>query len=394
MTGPLPAPSRFPLAAALALVLYLPGVFLGYGADLDSYGVVETGRAWIATGTYEPSRHPGYLVHEVATAVLDRLGGSVLANLGTVAMALVAVACFGGLARHYRLRFGGLLTVGLVLQPVFWAAASCTIDYVWALALILGGVRLLTLRRFALGGVVLGLAIGTRLTSAIAVAVLLIAFLVTERDARPRVLVGAVLAGLLGAVAYVPAWLASGRTFAFLAPSLGGPEHWTAALRAGRFLYKNLYFWGLPAAAVLAVFAVSAARAARHRPPETSARPLILLSLAAIALYEILFLVYPIEIEYLLPILPFVLFLLGALGSRRIVAALVIAVASYAVVSINIARPDRPDYATGAKTGVWIERGYLWNDWAQRLRFRHCRTVEDWYTVSGDSHRPPTEERP
>jgi hypothetical protein len=366
----------------LAAALYAPGVFLGYGADLDSYGVVDAARAWLSTGIYTPSRHPGFLVHELATGVLDRLGGSVLANLGTLAMALVAVGSFHSLLRRFAVPSPRLVTAGMIVHPVFWAAASCTIDYVWALALILAGFRMLAARRFGGAGVLLGLAIGARLTSALAAGALLAAAFLSERDARRRVGIACGLASILGALAYVPAWLAAGRTFDFLAPALGTPEHWSAGLRAGRFAYKNLYFWGLPAALVLGAFAIRV-RAWRPRASEAGpARPLLLVSLAIVLAYEALFAAYPLEIEYLLPILPFMLFLLGRLASRRLVAAYVIAAATYAVVSVNVARPNVADWATSATVGLWIEPGYVLRDWTRRFELRGCSTVADWHAAA------------
>ena len=57
---------------------YLPFTLLGYGTDIDVPNVLRAGRRWLDDGVYELSRKPGTVVHEVATAALDRVGGSVL----------------------------------------------------------------------------------------------------------------------------------------------------------------------------------------------------------------------------------------------------------------------------------------------------------------------------
>ena len=82
MTSPTTTPTsargterqRERLLLVLAALLYLPFVFLGYGTDVDSYHVVEAGERIMEGRPYEHSREPGFLVHEVATGVLDRLG--------------------------------------------------------------------------------------------------------------------------------------------------------------------------------------------------------------------------------------------------------------------------------------------------------------------------------
>jgi len=82
---------------------------------------------------------------------------------------------------------------------------------------------------------------------------------------------------------------------------------------------------------------------------------------------EALFLSFPVEVEYLLPILPFFLLLVGAgLKSRRVLLVFLALVLSYNLVNFNIAHPDSPGQASSASIGLWVEPGYM----AQEMRMR------------------------
>jgi len=96
----------------------------------------------------------------------------------------------------------------------------------------------------------------------------------------------------------------------WLVLSTGDPALWTPVLRVGRFLYKNLMFFSLPVVLWACFLCLSALF---HKQKPTLPRPdsLSWLSLAVILSVEIMFLRIPIEMEYLLPLLPFALILIG-----------------------------------------------------------------------------------
>ena len=368
---------------ALVAVLYLPLVFFGFGSDNDAYLVLESGERIVEGRAYEPSRPPGYFLHEAATGMLDRLGGSVATNLGTVALALLALASFTALCERLGVPHRLLLGVTFALHPLVWASAASTMDYLWALGFgLAGGVALLD-RRWAGAGVLFGLAFAARFTSVIFVASFLAFALWRERPAwRGPVAAGAV-AAVLGALWYLPTLGYYGGTLDFLTPA-GAEEQalWTWAERLGRFGYKNIYFWGLPAAGLLAALVVKAGRRVR------GAGAALGLAAAVVLGYEVLFLRYPLEPEYLLPIVPFVLIALGLTVERRWLVAFCVLVLSYGVVSINVARPDRPNQAQEVEVGLWLEPGYLVTDVAERLVVRGCRTHECWLDRSANGTFP------
>jgi hypothetical protein len=358
-------------------VMYVPLLFLGYGTDSDTYEVLEAIKKFLNTISYTPSRNPGYLVHEASTLVLSRLGGSVLSNAGTLCMSMFAVSGFRQICEHFRVPHVPSLTLLLIVHPVFWKNSTYTIDYLWALGFILVGFSLFLRESHMLAGVCFGLSIGARLSSFVAVGCILIMCISESRYNRRRVFVAACISVLLGALCYVPSFANAHWTLAFLSPSVGESDLWSLKLRLGRFIYKNIYFWGLQASVLLSVVLVISVL--NHRSyREGRWYSLTILSLFVIAGYELLYLQFPLDQAYLLPMLPFFLFMLG-IGLRRharMLAVFTVLVTSYNIISFNIAAPDRPSQATGASFGFWIEDGYLVKDIKNRLQLRTCDSME------------------
>ena len=372
---------RTRLFLVVTAALYAPWLFLGYGTDNDIWSLRHAGRVLLTEGTYVGSRNPGYLIPEVGLGFLDLLGGSVLSNAGTLVMGLVAVGSFLAITERLAVPHRFLLAAGLVLHPVFWTNATSSMDHVWALGFFLSGWLALLDRRWLLAGLLLGCAVGSRLTLVIAVAAVLGFAFLTDGSARRDTVRAGLLAGLLGAACYLPPASYAGWTPAFLQPAgLGGPELWTWPMRLGRWGYKSIYLWGLPTAALLAGFA---AFVLRVRPIP---RPALLgLCAFVVVAYEALFLRFPLDVGYLLPVVPFVLVALGVLlvDHQRWLTGFVVLLGLYGVVTINVARPDRPFAASDATFGLWIERGPLVEDTRLRLLTRDCIEASCWQERMG-----------
>ncbi|MCX5703375.1 MAG: hypothetical protein NT066_02620, partial [Candidatus Omnitrophica bacterium] len=95
-------------------------------------------------------------------------------------------------------------------------------------------------------------------------------------------------------------------------------------------------------------------------------------SILMIIVFEIMYLQIPGKKDYLLPMLPFVLMLLGiSLKEYKwLLVLLIIVQVSYNFININVARPDVRNNATTARIGLWLEPGYLINDIIERVRIK------------------------
>jgi len=345
-----------------AFVLYLPLTFLGYGSDPDSYLVVNTGKTLLVEGKYIPSRYPGYLVHEVATAVLDYVGGAPLANLGTLAMSLCTLRFFMDILEYHNVPHRYLLTLALVTNPIYWVNSTSTIDYVWALGLMLVGYRLFLDQKYVWSGVFLGLAIGTRLSSAI----FLIALLCSQHAAKEtpgrQLMLSSIATVLIGSSLYIPSYIYTGSMLKLFI----GDWSWTEYV--SRFLYGNLTFIG-PQTYLAVLCTVLLVTRDAKQVLNSQYRALVLFCTFIIIGYELLFLRAPLENEYLLPLLPFILILLGISMARYrwVIFLWLFLQSSYNFVSIRLLSPDTVGEATGTTVGTFLEWGYLIADIGNRM---------------------------
>lgn len=354
---------------AVAAVLYIPFAFLGYGSDSDSYSVVRIGQYFVETLDYLPSRLPGYFVHEVFVYFLNLVGGSLLSNLGTISMTLIMLFSFNRICRLMNVRQANLLTVILMIHPFVWVNATSTIDYLWALGFAFFGFERLMNKKYTTATILLALAIGSRLSTVMIIGLFLFFLWTQFKTERRAIFLTGLAAIIVGFVFYIPPldfleWDIS----RWLVLSTGDPVLWTPALRIGRFLYKNLMFWGVLAVLWLVfLFAISLWR--RFLPKIKSWDGLTWLCLIVILCSEILFLRVPIEMEYLLPLLPFVLILLGKLFSQQPVYLLVLLILVFSAnfVWLNPAHSLTPNQTSGVAYGLWIEKGYFLQDIANRL---------------------------
>lgn len=354
-------------ATLLVTIGYLPMVLLGPGTDLDVGGVYRAGQS-ILDGGYDASRRPGAPVHEAAAGVLHALGGPVLANLGSVAMAVVAAGAVVALLRRDGNPWAGWYGVATLANPFVWIAGTSMIDHLWGVALILIGANLQLARRPVATGAVYALAAGCRLSLLVVAAAMLAGEVahrgVTRRDVRvPAV---AALITLVGsAILFALVALAEGpETFRSEVPSS------TAVVQLARWGVKNLAFFG---PVVVALLAAVAPRTLRAIPTRWSDSATLRLGVAACLATEVLFVRFPWKLAHLLPAWFGLVLVLGASRALRrpAVLALVAAQLVAGVVTVQVAEPDRPNAATGGRFDPRIEAGPLVRDLRCRIDSDH-----------------------
>lgn len=362
---------RFILLAAA--VLYTPFLFMGYGADIDTYGVLEVGRHFIKTFDYIPSRGPGFFVFETVTFLMDQAGGSLLTNLSVMLMALIILYGFMRLCREYAIPGYQWLTVALMVHPFFWANAACTMDYLMAMGFVFLGIIQILRGHYFTAGAAFAFGAGSRLTIVLlAGGFLLWQFMINPDNRRKLVQTGLVFC-LFTVVFYLPSADFAQWTTRFLVASVGGEEYWSPLLRIGRWGYKNLMFWSIPVVLWLSFFIIGGIKvngmsAFRRYQWLPAAAALIVL------IYESFYLSIPTEPSYLIPTIPLVLIMFGTIlaGRRWPTMVLAVLLCISAFVTINIAQPDLGNRATAAEYGVWVESGHLAVLTRERLNYQKC----------------------
>jgi hypothetical protein len=316
-----------PLPAALISLVFvasrLPFVRLGYGSDPDAWRVAMSARYLLQHGTYLPSRLPGYPLHDIAMAAFIR-GGWTLTNLATVAAALAGVFCFAAILKRLNLPGAGLLTVTFAFLPLLWVTSTETLDYSWALGLLLGSYLALLSRRPEIAGLLLGLAGGFRITY---LAFALPLALLIVQDGRPRDLfrfLACMLASWI--VVFSPVWVRYGAGFWNFYDVRPG---WGDVIRSLTEGSAGL----LPILVVVACLAVSW-RELRPLPsilalePHAAAWAMI----ALLALF--VFVRLPLQTYYLMPAAPFLLLLLARVLRRPVLAIICLSLLMGGVVDI------------------------------------------------------------
>ena len=361
----------------LAVLLYLPLTFMGYGIDVDSFRVIEAGKNFLASADYVPSRNPGYVVHEMSSWLLNWLGGSLLANIGTLLLSILAIVSFISICENLNLPNRKPAYYLLIFHPFFWFNSTCTIDYVWALGFFMAGFSLLFSRKYFFAGLAFGLSIGSRLASFIAVGGIILFFLFRDRKSWKHFSITIITTALLGFSFYILPLDFTGWELRLFKASVGSPDYWSTWLRTGRFIYKNIYFWGLPVI-LFFIFLFFNLIKRSENPVKGGNKWLLIFSLLVITGYEFLFFRFPIAPEYLLASLPFWLFILMIImkDKKLLMGILLLLVIISNFLSINIAKPDQPSHATDAEYGLWLEKGYLLQSINTRNVVKECLTKD------------------
>jgi hypothetical protein len=342
----------------------LPVLWMGYGTDIDVTDVIKTATG-IRHGSYQPSRTPGVPVFEGIAAVLDPIGGHLLLNLATAAAGAAAVVGIARLVRHWGHANADLLALAFLASPATLIAATSTGDFVWAVAFLVWALLALVADRPVVAGVLGALAVGTRLSSVF----LVLAFLVADgwdRERRPRALRAGLVALPLGALLYVPSWLAFDRSWAFLHTA----EGWRGlANNLGRFSYKGYVTFGGLFLVLMLVAVPALVAALRHWDRD----PMLRTGVLGLAVSLGLFFVLPWKYNHLLPCLVTALLWLGA-SRRNTRGYLWLVIGALAINGLVTFRPLAPDTPAEAEGGRWdpaLTAGLLVNDIDCRLDAMH-----------------------
>ena len=409
------APSGVPLGvgftlAAVVFVTRLPFLWTGFGTDTDTWKLACALREIAQTGHYTASRLPGYPLMEWTCAPFVRFGPWAPNALSAIAAAACAWLGARLFARH-GVRDAWLAGAAFVFVPAAYIAGTSSIDYLWAIAFLLAAWLDATDGRAERAGLWLGLAVGSRMTSALFVVPLAWLAWNAARDHRLlRVGRFASIGAVVGAAWYVPAFLRYGWEMFTYSEIRGGQS--TALHFLGGMLHPGesgvpwpliagqatVLLWGVvgTAAVWLALLSLAwqpraAERAARLAPPVWVALG------SVVALELILYLRLPHDEGYLLPAVPFVLLALAAwLTPARFRAMCVALLVSPFVFAVDVTPPKKG--LTPAATIAWhvplgretlvIEprRGPVQRDLAKRQRMQDVAAgLEAWWP-----HRPTT----
>lgn len=299
------------LSALLVLLIVflsrIPFLGPGYGDDADAWRVAEAARQMWATGAFHSSRVPGHPLGDLIMALFYPLGPYGAAGASAVAASIAAALVFLWL-KDAGVRAPFAPALGLAFMPAYFISSTTSLDFVWAFAFMMASLLWATRSRPLAAGLMLALAIGCRNTSG-ALLVPLSIIVATRPGATRRVrniLAMAAVAVAGGALLYWPVYRHYG--FAYMIQVWQDPfPSWPI-----RLAYSAYELTGILGGVVLLVVLAGRCLGRGARRPEDVGRDrgLAAAALTGVGLYSISFLLLPHEGIYLLPAIPFVLFLM------------------------------------------------------------------------------------
>jgi hypothetical protein len=309
------------LFIAVAAVVFISRIsFLdaGYGCDADAWRVVNTAKHIARSGEYSVSRYPGYPVQELICSLLWRNETPLPINGATALLSALGIAFFTLTLKH--LNFRDYIPAGLALAftPVVFINSTNAMDYMWALSFILGSFYFVVLRKPILAGFFLGLGIGCRLTSGAMIIPFILLFVQKgDKKSNFRILATFITTTCVVAVlAFMPVFMQYGTGFfrfgAYRYPSL---KH--ILTQISTVVWGRIGFITIVIAVILTVCRYAALPSRRVCATPGGRRHMVVWAVA-IALYLIAFLRLPLEAGYLIPVVPFVVLLLGIILERPV----------------------------------------------------------------------------
>ena len=309
------------LILALWLATVAPLTTLGFGSDTDAWLVADVTDHIVAQGRYLRSRTSGFPLYELAVTPLVQLGNWHLSNLLALGSGLVLFLTVAALGRGGHYRHPTIVLVTLMFLPVIVKNSSVTMDYIPALALLLLAYRALVNERWGLTAVLIGVATGFRPSSLVFALPCAIYVWRHTRQVVPAVrLIG--IAAVVGAVAF--------------SPSLpNGPFGIVPTMPWMKGVYNAFRLFGLAQTLALALVGWVSRKTLTAVLRQATADPVVMFHLAVVVTWVALFAPLPDEPEYLLPLVPSVLWLLDRALSRRAIVTVCAIVLSYHVFSVE-----------------------------------------------------------
>jgi hypothetical protein len=293
---------RLFLLCAAVLLTRLPFLGAGYGLHADNWRIALAARHTAQTGVYEASRFPGYPIQEYVCSWFWKTGPFGL-NLLDALFCTAAALIFALICIEYGMAEWWLAGLTLAFVPVLYVNSVSSKDFPWALAFLLAAWWCAMRKKPACTGLLLGLAMGCRITSG--AAALPIALLLIEgaenRVAIRRVLLTGLVAATVVVAAFIPVYLRYGAGFLSFYAEHAFPGPLQIAAR------MTLEVWGLFGLLGLGTALLASLAPTATRPPVSSRH--LLAWAAMLVVYAVAFFCLPDEAAYLIPAIPFTLLL-------------------------------------------------------------------------------------
>jgi hypothetical protein len=311
----------------------LPFIWIGYGVHTDGWRVIRTVAVMLAGEEYLTSRPPGYPLPEAILTAVGFIFGDgppVMNAVSAIYSAVAAVALSSCLA-HARVPHAPWIALLTLCFPVLLIESTGAKEYLCALMFMLLSFRVLLGERPVIGGILLGLAVASRPSTAAfaanALAWLLLWHAPAWATALRRAASYGASAALTTVVAFLPLFLKYGTGLLEVVPTR--PALLRVAYAASLGVFGLVGTLAIAALIVVALWSLvrrlvgGTAVASRDDAADEARRRRAHLGAAAVnvAVFAAVYLAMPNEGAYLIPAIPSLVTLLALAVPPRLALA-------------------------------------------------------------------------
>jgi len=377
------------IVSLLILCSRIPFLFSGYGSEEDAYGLILTARNISQSGVYEVSRMPGHPVQEYLLSCIWNFPAWLL-NLFTALVSTSGIALF--MLALKKLQVKSILASGIALAfvPAVYINSSNIMDYTWAMSLLMGAFLLAVNKRAVAAGLLVGIAVGFRITSlgmALPFAILFINSPIDLNSIR-RVILFWISAALISIVIFLPPYLTYGSSFFMYYQYFPEPP-----------MLKNIYkatigAWGVIGWIAVLLAGTRAAILFFRTGVKHNQKQLLLLCSIIMVMFGYAYWQLPQKSAFVIPAAPFVILSLALLIRPFAMNIFAFAmVASSLLIGINLDDANRGSSRSalsygfsiaGSKNAIDLLYGPVYADLTKRQnKMRYAKEVSDKILGSG-----------
>ncbi len=334
-----------------------PFTLFGYGSDGDAWSVGDAAEKIWDTGKYVKSRSTGFPLLEIMAAPLVKAGKWYLSNQLPLIFGIILILTLFYLGERKELRHPVLMILSICFLPIIVKNCSSTMDYIPGLVCLLWSYVFMLSGAYSIGALLIGLSAGFRISDIFFFAPFA---LYAYRECRDIGLIIKLflIASISGAIAYSPALLTYGVSMPF-----GGPIKLGLKTNILIYGYNLLAIFGiLPSIVIVSCLTYCFCKIFKEKKSFFTTSFFLFHSLNLI-MWCLLFLIMSDEPEYMLPMIPSVLFLLDRLTSRKTLVLIAVVLLSNHIVSVDVLGGESGDRHFKLSLGP----GYTIRDLEDRL---------------------------
>lgn len=316
--------TKYPYNLIFIIVFFLsriPFLNLGFGNDPDAWRIADSAFDLNHFLIYHTSRFPGYPLPEYVNSIFINYGW-LATNSMTMILTLISVLVFAKILKELEVENKGLIVIIFAFLPIVWINSVNTMDYMWAVTFIIISWYFILKKQYLMAGLMMGLAIASRPTSAI----LLIPFIyliLTESEIKKGLYF--LFTSLAVSIAlFSPLILHYG---------IGFISFYLTVVDINTIFQDFISSFGLLAVLLFIVLLIKSPKKA-YNSIKTDNN--VKFALFVVLLIIVLFIGSPYETAYLLPAIPFALYFLSKIGSKRLFNILCIFLILNSFISVSL----------------------------------------------------------